>query len=405
MPKKKRSTANLSSEEPAPQPHKRPTISGTDLALSLPTVQGTSLDLSYWDLWFSIVAVLMHDGDLDRLADEIKAKKGEFFDRHSTEHKRCHIRDLKRRLIEASIIPADIVLAAGDLAKKEKRRAIDRMTQTIYRERDLSEPMIDTPRKRRSIHALRGYWDKFPDSPEFYAKKIGGHFRHRRYYSKNESFRVSETLDNYVQEAKKLIAADKAAQAQSLLRGLMTVIIELMQKTADSFGRIGMSFDDGFTAYLKIPLGETGIDERVFFADLLDFLIWEDYEFIDGGIKGYFRRLTEGQADLCVGHLRHEVAALLDDDLDYQSEEALTFLGQVIAEQERFDEFEDLAKQMGSRARRRIIRLVDRAIKRQKKPLAIKVFEAALTKGHYLDFLTKKYEQLKRGHWSMDPKK
>ncbi len=38
---------------------------------------------------------------------------------------------------------------------------------------------------------------------------------------------------------------------------------------------------------------------------------------------------------------------MLDDDLEYQSEEALTFLGQVIAEQERFDEFEDLAKQMG----------------------------------------------------------
>ena len=115
--------------------------------------------------------------------------------------------------------------------------------------------------------------------------------------------------------------------------------------------------------------------------------------------------MTEGQADLCVKHLRHEVAALREDDLDHQSEEALTILGQVIAEQERFDQFEDLARQMGSRARRRIIRLVDRAMKRQKEPLAIKVFEAALTKGDHLDFLTKKCEQLKRGNWSTDPKK
>ena len=96
---------------------------------------------------------------------------------------------------------------------------------------------------------------------------------------------------------------------------------------------------------------------------------------------------------------------LLDDDLDYQSEEALTFLGQVVAEQERFDEFEDLARQMGSRAWKRIIRLADRAMKRQKKPLAMKVFEAAMTKGDHLDFLTKKYEKLKRGHWSPDPRK
>jgi len=79
--------------------------------------------------------------------------------------------------------------------------------------------------------------------------------------------------------------------------------------------------------------------------------------------------------------------------------------GQVVAKQERFDEFEAVARQMGSRAWKRIIRLVDRAMKRGKKPLAIKVFEAALTKGDHLDFLTKKCEKLKQGHWSPDPKK
>ena len=48
---------------------------------------------------------------------------------------------------------------------------------------------------------------------------------------------------------------------------------------------------------------------------------------------------------------------------------------------------------------------MDRAMKRRKKDLAIKVFEAALTEGDHLDFLTKKYEKLKQGHWSPDPKK
>ncbi len=405
MAKKKGVNTSPSIREPEPQPQKRPTISGTDHALTIPTTQGTSLDLSYWDLWFCIVAVHTHDGDLDRLANQIKEGRGFFKHRDSIERKRCHIRDLKRRLNEAVITPDQVFKAAGDLAKTEKRRAIDRMSQTIYRERDLSEPMKDTPRKRRSIHALRGYWKNFPVSPESYAKKIGTHFRHRRFYSKNESFRISETLDGYVEEAKKLLAANKVAQAQALLRSLMTVIIELIEKADDSFGVIGASFDDGFTAYLKIPLDQTEIDERVFFTDLLDFLIWEDYGLTDDGIEGYFRGLTESQADLCVEHLRHEVTALREDDLDYQSEEALTFLGQVVAEQERFDEFEDLAREMGSRAWRRIIRLADRAMKKGKNPLAIKVFEAAMTKGDHLDFLTKKYEKLKQGHWSPDPKK
>jgi hypothetical protein len=80
-------------------------------------------------------------------------------------------------------------------------------------------------------------------------------------------------------------------------------------------------------------------------------------------------------------------------------------LGQVIGEKERFDEFEDVARQMGSRGWQRIIRLVDRAMEQRKKPLAIKVFEAALTKGDHLEFLTKKFEKLKQGHWSPDPRK
>ena len=35
---------------------KKPTPIGPDLALSLTTTQGKPLDLSYWDLWFALVA-------------------------------------------------------------------------------------------------------------------------------------------------------------------------------------------------------------------------------------------------------------------------------------------------------------------------------------------------------------
>ena len=133
----------------------------------------------------------------------------------------------------------------------------------------------------------------------------------------------------------------------------------------------------------------------------------------DSGVKYNVRNehrldslaLDAQQADWCIEYLRRQVGELHDDDLDYQSEEALTLLGQVIGEKERFDEFEDVARQMGSRGWQRIIRLVDRAMKRQKKALAIKVFEAALTEGDHLVFLKEKYEKLKRGHWSPDPRK
>ena len=67
--------------------------------------------------------------------------------------------------------------------------------------------------------------------------------------------------------------------------------------------------------------------------------------------------------------------------------------------------FEDLAREMGAREWRRIIRLADRAVKKRKKPLACQVFEAALTEGIAPGLPPKKYEKLKSGHWSPDPRK
>jgi hypothetical protein len=387
------------------QPAKKPTPIGPDLALTLPTTQGKALELSYWDLWFALVAVGMHDGDLDRLAERIKNEKGYFYDRDSIERKRWHLRDLKRRLGEVSVTPTRIVEVAGDLAKSEKRRANTKVMESCDRASAWSEPMRNIPREWRFAHALRGYWDRFPVSPKPYEEEIGAHYQSKGFYSESMSFKIAWTLNRYAERAAKLLEAGKAAEAQALLRGWMVVIIELMEKADDSCGSIGMSFGEGFTAYLKIPLEQTGIDEDVFFPDLLDFLIWEDYGLTDDEIEGYFKGLTPTQGELCIEHLRREIDELNGDDLEYQGEEALTLLGQVAAEQERFDLFEDLAREMGSREWRRVIRLVDRAVKKRKRPLACQVFEAALTEGSHLKFLAKKYEQLKSGKWDPDPKK
>jgi hypothetical protein len=373
--------------------------------LIFPTTQGKPLDLSYWDLWFALAAVKDFGGDLDLLAERIKNEKGFLYDRDSIERKRWHLRDLKRRLDGASVTPTQVVNAAGDLARTEKRRALTKVMESSDRASAWSEPMRNTPRKHRFEHALRGYWDRFPVSPQSYYETIGAHYQSKGFYSESMSFGIARTLDRYAEKAAKLLEAGKYAEAQALLRGWMTVIVELMEKADDSCGSIAMSFKDGFAAYLKIPIDMTGIDEDVFFPDLLDFLVWEDYGLTDDRIEGYFKGITAAQADLCIGHLRRQIDELKEDDLEYQSEEALTLLGRVIAEQERFDLFESLAGEMGSREWQRVILLADRAMKRRKKPLACQVFEAALTKGSHLDFLTKKYEQLKSGKWSPDPRK
>jgi hypothetical protein len=315
------------------------------------------------------------------------------------------LRDLEGRLAGAGLAAEDVVAAAGDLSRTEIRRARSRVLEHTDREREWSEPMRNTPRKRRMEQALRGYWDRFRISPRPFAKEIGSHFQARTFYTKSASSGVSRTLDRYVDQAEKLQKSGKYAEAQALIRGLMTVAVELMGHADDSFGSIAMSFREGFAAYLKIPPDTTGTPEDVFFPDLLDFLIWEDYGLTYDRFEGYFKGLTPAQADLCIGHLRRWIEELRADDLEHQSEKALTLLGHVVAEQERFDSFEDLAREMGARAWRRIIRLADQAVKRHKRPLACQVFEAALSKGVHLDFLGKKYEQLKSGAWSPDPRK
>jgi hypothetical protein len=142
----------------------------------------------------------------------------------------------------------------------------------------------------------------------------------------------------------------------------------------------------------------------VFFADLLTLLIWEDYGLTWRQTEGYFRNLSRSQGDECMVYLRQQIEELRGEDLTYQSERALTLLGQVVAEQERLDQFEVLARAMGAREWERIIRLADRAVKKRQRQLARQVFEAALTSGPHLDLLRKKYEQLQRGKWNPDPR-
>ncbi len=400
---------SLSSNRPGPRKQKpaprKPTPLGTDPALSLSVEAGGTLPLSYWDLWFVLVAAQEYGGDLARLTEHLLEEKDSLsHGRRSAERKLSHVRELQKRLKASGRTVDDVLAIAGELGRTELRRARQRVLEPTEREREWSEAMRQTPRRRRLEHALRGSWPLFPVSPQPDAAKISSQFK-KDFYGENASFGVARKLDLVLERADKLLAEDQQAEAQALLRAWLTVVIELMPKVDDSFGCIGDSFRTGFATYLKIPLASTGIDEAVFFADLLTLLIWEDYGLTWHQTEGYFRNLSGEQADWCMAFLRKQVEELRADDRTYQSENALTLLGQVAAEQERFDQFEGLAREMASRHWERIIRLADSAMKKHKRALACLVFEAALTAGTHLDFLRKKYDQLKEGHWSPDPRK
>src|SRR5437588_2688846 len=140
-------------------PPKKTVPLGTDLAVTVPAAQGQPLPLTYWDVWFALVAAKDYGGDLGRLAKRLGEEKSSLSSgRESAERKRSHLRDLQKRLAAAGLTVEDVLAAAGELTRTELRRARQRVTEPTEREREWSEAMRQTPRKRGYAEALRGAW-------------------------------------------------------------------------------------------------------------------------------------------------------------------------------------------------------------------------------------------------------
>jgi len=383
---------------------KKSTPVGRECALVLPAASGQALELSYWDLWFTLVADADFEGSWERFVEHLRVQKNQGGSSRLAERKLSHLRELERRLWHADVTIRAIV-AQVDQLPVELRRARNQILTRAPREYEWSDAMRHTPRQRHYAYALRGFWPCLPVSPASYAERLAAQFHTRRWFSENQSFGLARKLDAFLDDVASLIPQAQYAQAHAMLRAFLTVVIELMEVADDSFGCLGDSFRDGFAQYLAMPRDETGIDTPVFFHDLLTLLIWEDYGLTYEQTEGYFAGLTPAEGDLCMDYVQQQIQELQADDLDYQYEEALTLLEQVVAEQHRFDRFEKLARQMGTRHWKRIVVLADRAVKQRKRKLAIAVFEAALSPGMHEGFLRKKYEQLKKGKWSPDPRR
>ena len=383
---------------------KQPAPVGPDCAVVLSVPSEPALALSYWDLWFALVADADFAGSWERFGEHLRAQKATGMARSHVERKLSHLRDLQQRLRQAGVELSDI-LGQADRSPVALRRARHQVLERDPRASEWSDAMRHPPRQRHYAYALRGFWPYFPVSPTSHANRLAAQFHTRGWFSENQSFGIARKLDTYVDGVTTLIHQGQYGQAQAMLRAFLTVVIELMERADDSFGCIGDSFRRGFAHYLAMPLDATGIDATVFFHDLLTLLIWEDYGLTYEQTDGYFAELTPQEGDLCIDYVQQQMEELTGDDLDYQYEEALTLLGQIVAEQNRFERFEELARHMGTRHWKRIVVLADRAVKQRKRPLAVAVFEAALSPGMHEGFLRRKYEQLKKGQWSPDPRK
>ncbi len=390
---------------PKTRPAKPPVPLGTDTALKLRGRAGAALPLTYWDLWFVLAAEMAYDGDLDILAEHLRGERTGYR-REDAIRKLGHLRELQMRLGGAGTTIAMVLNAAGPaLLDTEKLRAMGRVINHNERPHERSDMMLYPIKKDLYANALRGRWPSFPVSPELYAGRLARRFSWGKFHGENASHGLARKLDRETECAQKLADKDAMAEALAMLRSLLTVALELIEISDDSFGAIGESFGAAFTQYLDFPRQQTGIQADVFLSDLLEFLVWENYGFTANHTDGYFSRLTGTEADFCLEYLRPRIIFLQAIDLDYESEKALTLTGQIAAERKRFDLFEPLAREMAAREWKRIIILADAAEKTGKHDLALKVFNSALTDGEHIDFLSSKCEQLRCGKWDPDPQK
>ncbi len=385
---------------------KPPIPVGTDVAFNLSGLDDRKSQMSYWDLWFLLVTADGFSNDLDQLAQHFRKERKGHFGKEDAKRKLSHLRDLQQRLMTVEILPETVLKTVNPtLLNAEKRRAPGRILKHNERVHERSYAMRHLPEERLYRQASHGQWPHFPISPESFAERFRQRFRWNTFYGENASHGLASKLDAETARAQKLLDKSEIVKAQAMLRSLLTVAIELIEIADDSYGAIGDSFQEAFQLYLEIPHQKTGIATEIYWADLLEFLIWEDYGFTDDQTDGYFAKLTTAETDFCLDFLCTRITALQAIDLDYQAEAALTLKGQIVAEQKRFDLFETLAAEMGSRAWRRIILLVDVAHKANKLDLAVAVFKTAMTDGSHKNFLQKKYEQLKKGNWNPDPRK
>ncbi len=391
-----------------PKSPKPPVPVATDIAIHITAKDGRDLPLSYWDAWYALLTDNQFAGDLAGLARELRELRKGYMYSDDAKRKLSHLRDFQQRLTTAGVSIADVVAAIPpELAKAEARRAHGRIIKHNQRSYELSEPMRVLPKKKLYEAALRGMWGAFAVSPVSYYEALCASFNWRRCYEEDASWGLAKKLDAETASAASLAKKGKFAEALATLRSAMTVTLELAQIADDSFGCIGMSFQSMFEDYLAFPRDKAGITSENFLTDLLELLIFEDYGFTSGHTNGFFASLSREEGDVCLAYLRRRIPALLALDLDYQAEEALTLIGQVAAEQKRFDSFEVLATEMGAREWERIIRLADAAVRARKRDLAASVFSNALadSEGFHAKYLTQMFEQLQNGKWSPDLRK
>jgi hypothetical protein len=345
---------------------------------------------SYWDLWFCVVAVADHEGDLDALAATIE-DGGRSYGSGTVEAKLSHLDDLRLRLTEAGI---DAAKLSGDADADPRVRAKARtkvLTQGLY-PRDLTDAMRHPPRDRLYERALRGRWNLFPLSPEPVYERLANGLG-EGYRSKGKTFALERRLEAARERLDRSTAKDPAARLAAR-RALLAFCYRTMERCDDSYSLIGELAQEALFTYARLPFEPAGIAAETWCDDLCELLVWEDWGLLHRHEATPFAQIHGPLADHAERFLLSLADDLRDHRLRHQADQALENIAHLHIAAGRLTSFAPAAAKLGSDRWMPIVALARAAITRGRHDIARDVFAAADQPGLQRDYLHERCTEL-----------
>jgi hypothetical protein len=349
-----------------------------------------NVDWSHWDLWFCVVAVRDHGGDLNALAELLveAIRKPAFGGSEPSEARLSHLHDLRARLNGAGLSASDLADTDVLVDKRIATRSREKVAGRASLERRACTPaMLDTPRRRLQRRARYGHWAAFPSDPTPYFEKFRPTVERNEFVSKGKSAAIASRLERRLGEldGPRRTLPDRLA----LYRAFHTAGLELGDAADDSYGNIGEMRTTAWRTYLAIDWRESGIDPSTYWQDLCELRIWEPYGLDHRAEDAWFQSARKEDTPVVEAILLALESEHRDAVLDYPADEALEALADLYLSTRSRDRYAMAAQRLGSRAWRPIEAMARSQLGAHDRAGAIAVFKAADQPGFHQAHLRK----------------
>ena len=349
--------------------------------------------ITYWDVWIAILLNNHFDNKWDNLINHLY-KNHSYYNGNNSESMIAHINYLRDELSRKCLSHTDIIIDLDDdFLKKQEIKAKRKVIELSFQDKEKSKWMHNTPRKVFFEEALQGNWDILPVNPQKQAETLRKKFKKKTHYSKGQTHALEKKLDSYI---KKQEIRATLPELFALYRAFLTVILENMDNIDDSYGVIGDLSISVFEKYLELDWRQLPVNINGYFADIIKYIIWEDYGVTGEVYPAMFTKLTKSEIKEIELLLQTEREKLTKHHLTYQAENALTMLGSLYAKNRLFNKFIPISKEMGTREWKRIVVLSETAEIKKEYEIALRVFDVAIKEsGYHTEYLRKEYTKLK----------